>query len=322
MKKIFANKYTPAKKPIMGQYFTSWLREANIKILDIGARGNSLPELDQIASLSHIYACEPDIEEAGELKLILEKKWNQATVFSEALYPDIDNALLYVTQRKGLSSLLKPNNEIISRYYSEENNLYSIVNQVNVKTISLDAAAKKYDFLDVGFVKIDTQGTELQILKSGESLLMDQTVGIHIEVEFQEFYKGQHLFSDVDSYLRSLGFSLFDVEKRFLRRARYNPKYYSRRQTVWGNALYLKEPTLIMERSGGDKYTKLKQLLAIAMAFEFYDLSLEIFQYFKKFGDNQLELELNDYISLMSSFYLSSEKASTLNHGAKEKRRP
>lgn len=53
---------------------------------------------------------------------------------------------------------------------------------------------------------LDTQGTELEILRGARNTLATTTIALYIEVEFVEFYAGQSLFGDVAAFLRDLDF--------------------------------------------------------------------------------------------------------------------
>ena len=63
----------------------------------------------------------------------------------------------------------------------------------------------------VDFIKLDVQGAELPILRGAEEFLRRCVVGLEIEVEFLPLYHGQPLFGDVDAYVQSLGFELFEL---------------------------------------------------------------------------------------------------------------
>lgn len=67
------------------------------------------------------------------------------------------------------------------------------------------------DFID--FIKLDTQGTEQEILKSAADKLKDKRIGlIYSEVTFIEAYKNQNLFSDPEIYLRKHGYEFIDCK--------------------------------------------------------------------------------------------------------------
>ena len=70
-------------------------------------------------------------------------------------------------------------------------------------------AATGLQFID--YIKVDTQGSELDILKGAGEYLKTARC-IDIEVEFNPIYEGQCLFWEVDAYLRSNGFMLWRMQ--------------------------------------------------------------------------------------------------------------
>jgi hypothetical protein len=61
-------------------------------------------------------------------------------------------------------------------------------------------------------MKVDVQGAELDVLRGAERSLESARV-IETEVEFQELYRGQPLFTDVDRFLRERGFGLWRLRE-------------------------------------------------------------------------------------------------------------
>jgi FkbM family methyltransferase len=250
---------------------------ANLKLVDIGARGGSQIPLRLLAPYAHYYACEPNHEEALALpqKLKADAPWRGITIIPEAIFNHEGTATLNITRQPGLSSLLLPDYQKVYKYHSA--GYFDIQSTSLVTTVPLDSAANRYNFNDACFLKIDTQGAELDILKSGERLLMESVLGIHIESFFQPFYKEQPYFSDIDSYLRNLGYSLFDLEVKTKRRAGFNTKITSKAQPVWGNALYMKEPEIDSGKAGDENsIMKVSQLISISLAYGQMDFTLEL----------------------------------------------
>ena len=89
----------------------------------------------------------------------------------------------------------------------------SCATQVSTRSISvttLDQWADSEGVKHIDFLKIDTQGTELEILKGGQNIL--STIrAISLEVEFNPIYLGQPVFAEVDQFLRSKGFVLWKL---------------------------------------------------------------------------------------------------------------
>jgi FkbM family methyltransferase len=251
------------------------LTAAEIRLVDIGGRGAAMPQLVPLAQVAHYYACEPDIHEAERLKVQLpqDEKWRSVTVMTEALASQEGDATLHLTQQPGMSSLLEPDLAVADRFCVGPK--FYPASLATVPTITLDHAAVQYGFQDAAFLKLDTQGTELDILQSGPTVV-DSLVGVYVESLFHPFYKGQSLFSDVDVYLRARGFSLFGLFRTMLRRAGFRPDLYSRRVITWAHCLYFREPTTLL---GADRTVAARNItrqLGLALAFQHHDLAFEL----------------------------------------------
>jgi FkbM family methyltransferase len=247
-----------------------------MKLLDIGARGGSLPWLEFFAPFTTYFGCEPDAAAAAGLSLLLQQKnpWRGCVIISEAMGTKSGPATLYLTRHPGLSSVLKPNIDVVRDFGLEDE--FVIEDTIDVPMITMEAAAEKYGFGDVGFVKLDTQGSELDILKSGAALLADSVQGVFVEVEFRQFYQRQPLFSEVEKFLRRAGFELIGLDSVTRRRTTTGLRLgYSRRELTWAHALFIKKRP---HPGGADEQTLFERLvrqIAIAIASEHFDLAAE-----------------------------------------------
>jgi FkbM family methyltransferase len=252
------------------------LSSLDLRVIDVGARGKPLLSLRPLMPFVHLYACEPDHDEAKRLEEALkaDARWRGVTVFNDALAATPGEAQLLVTQKPGMSSLLEPDAAVVNRYCRAD--AFEVAGTSAIQTTTLDAAATAHGFTDAAFLKLDTQGTELEILCSGDQLVAGPVVAVYVETLFHPFYRNQSLFGDVDRHLRSRGFSLFDLARTHLRRTRTPDQkgYYSRRPIVWAHCLYLKEPESL-EVQGDAWATGLKRLVAVAVAFEHFDFAVE-----------------------------------------------
>jgi hypothetical protein len=59
-------------------------------------------------------------------------------------------------------------------------------------------------------IKIDTQGYELQVLK-GASGLLHRVVAMQLELSLVALYEGAPTFSEMLSYMQSIGFEIFNI---------------------------------------------------------------------------------------------------------------
>lgn len=262
--------------PVFGAAAERLLDTAALVLVDVGARGGAMQQLVQLAPFAHYVACEPQAA-AGErlvAQLQKEQRWSRVTVVPEALASESGRAVLYVTRQPGLSSLLRPDPSVVSRYY--RGGEFETDSTTEVTTLPLDVAAGRYRFTDAAFLKLDTQGTELDILTSGERLLQGPVVAVYVEAELQPFYTGQPLFADVDRFLRERGFSIFDLHRTLLRRASARGDVYSRRQAAWVHGLYFKDVEGVFDQDDATVLRQVCRLVAIALAFEHNDLALDL----------------------------------------------
>ncbi|MCX7396120.1 MAG: FkbM family methyltransferase [Planctomycetales bacterium] len=87
--------------------------------------------------------------------------------------------------------------------------------EIQVKRLSDLCEQLKTEF--PAYLKIDTQGFELEVLKSAQTLL-SQIPAIELEMSISELYEGQPLFPEVHNYLEGQGYYLHSIEEGFVDR--------------------------------------------------------------------------------------------------------
>jgi FkbM family methyltransferase len=151
---------------------------------------------------------------------------------------------LHITNVPMTSSLFPPAFSTLD-LFPALSDLTKVVQQVPVQTRRLDDIQEA---ASADFLKIDTQGAELMILRHAQQCLESVSV-IQCEVEFVELYEGQPLMADVDAFLRSQGFCFLRFSSTMgrpfkpLRRAD-NP-YVAISQTLWSDAIYVRDFRLL-----------------------------------------------------------------------------
>lgn len=116
--------------------------------------------------------------------------------------------------------------------------------------IELDEFFLRAHPMDVDFIKIDTDGSDYQVLLGAQELLARSPVlGVAVECQFHGIvHDSANIFSNIDRLLRGLGFSLFDIEVyRYSRAALPKPFVYRipaqtmAGQVLWADVLYLRD---------------------------------------------------------------------------------
>lgn len=95
-----------------------------------------------------------------------------------------------------------------SSVLKEENETGAMIEKRQL--VALDELLKDTDFSQPDFIKIDTQGYELEILKGGLSTL-SFAQGVLLEVSMIDIYKDSPLVNDILHFMKTQGFVLYDI---------------------------------------------------------------------------------------------------------------
>ncbi|MBF2096955.1 MAG: FkbM family methyltransferase [Gloeomargaritaceae cyanobacterium C42_A2020_066] len=195
-----------------------------------------------------VYGFDADADACEEANMLAQSFPWQEEHFPLALSAEVGEKTLYVTKAPMCSSLYPPN-EHFARRLKDLNSgveLWSLMGldfTLQVETTTLDTFAQENNLGEIDFIKTDVQGADLDVLKGAARLLDAATLGVVAEVCYQPLYLGQPLFSDVDSYMRTIGFSLFTFGVATRGRG-CSPLAPAKglQQFLWGDALYLRDP--------------------------------------------------------------------------------
>ena len=126
-----------------------------------------------------------------------------------ALGAEEGEATINIAGNSASSSLLPMN-----RAHSEAAPYSAYVGAERVAVTKLDIAVANIDF-ERAFLKIDTQGFELDVLR-GATLTLGRTVGLLIEMSLVELYEGQPLWFELIEWLKVRGFALHALNQGFV----------------------------------------------------------------------------------------------------------
>jgi FkbM family methyltransferase len=189
------------------------LRRDPICIVDVGARGGMQPHWAGLREHALFIGFEPDRAECARLSASAPP--NERYI-PRALHSHDTAATLHFLGRIASSSLYPPNLPLLEEIYGDSE-VFRVARTEPLECTSLDALLRDGSCLPPSFMKLDTQGSELDILKGARERGLDSVIGLEIEVEFVPLYLNQPLFTDVDVFLRSAGFELVDFIDLFTR---------------------------------------------------------------------------------------------------------
>jgi len=234
--------------------------------VDCGARGSALPSWLRPAKTARYIGIEAD---AAECERLTARQKPRHEYIAAALGRSAEARTLYVTKNPACSSLLRPNSELLAPF-GEMSDFFIVEREVAVSTIPLDMCLARHSITSVDFLELDTQGAELEVLEGAERVLDASVLGLLIEVEFAPMYHDQPLFGDVDRFMRSRGFELFDLMRYRVRRGPLASTIPTRGQLLWGRAFYLRAPSRCQSPA------MLRRLAGLAALAGIPDLTLDI----------------------------------------------
>ena len=212
--------------------FRSFLRDNPISVVDIGARGGITGELANLQSCISYCAFEADPAECRRLQDHPPGGFHSYRVYPYFIGDKIGDVDFHLYHHAGVSSLLKPDQRF-SKYFTGP--AFHIERTVRVNSVMLDHVMEMEKIPSPDFIKLDTQGTELNILQSSPNALSNALL-VEVEVEFLPIYEGQSLFHDVCGFMYKQGFELLYVNRVFGQRTVYRGD--SRGQLIFGDALF------------------------------------------------------------------------------------
>jgi FkbM family methyltransferase len=239
--------------------FKGLLENDRIILLDIGAAGDIQPRWKKISKFLNYIGFEPDIR-SYELLKQQTNTCSDFRIINSAVWDTEGDLSINFCNKPMVSSHYYPNYDFLKRF--SENERFEIVSKVSIQTKRLD----DQDIQEIDFVKLDIQGGELAALKGGSSLLED-CLGVEVEVSFISQYIGQPLFGEICSFLSERGFEFID----FVHLNRWERKSFNDfGQLVWGDALFLKSPETILKKYNTNS-RKIKKYLAICSLYKRFD---------------------------------------------------
>jgi len=157
-----------------------------------------------------VYAFEPNVKLAAQT-------WGLLPNFALLPFAVAETngvADFYINSNEGSSSLLPFNPEGLRRWIG--GHLMRVESKVQVPTIRLDSFMEWAGISTVDYLKIDTQGADLSVLRSaGERIRDIKKIMLEVAVTPVPLYEGAATRAGVIAYLERYGFALKKVESQY-----------------------------------------------------------------------------------------------------------
>ena len=183
-----------------------------INYVDIGSRDGLLGFLKPFEKILNIIFFEPDHEEFNKLQNTYQSQ--RVQIFNTALSDTNSKKVLNLTKSRGCSSLLHPSGHMLGLLAIEGDGIdrFSVDDKIEVATQRIDEIFE-FPKIDLDILKIDTQGSEFEILSS---LGAHRPFLICSECSTTELYKNQKTFFSIGMMLENLGYFPIHLMERQL----------------------------------------------------------------------------------------------------------
>ena len=270
-------------RPDMCKYVaqeTSLLKNDPASIADVGSRYGYNPEWEAFGPCMKVICFEPDIEECALLNSMNNLK---AQFIPVALYRTKGQRTFYETKLPDSAGLYRSNMNFFNRLLNRDN--AKTINKRVIDVDTLDNALDQKNIAGLNFLKLDAEGAELDILQGANLTLSDPRLfGVFTEFQFHPEINGSPSFWELDKFLQSQGFRLFNIGTNFQsRRDMPYPgitdyflasgerfyAYTEHGQVMGGDALYFRDLLLEQNRDIAEALNPL-DIIKFAAFFEIY----------------------------------------------------
>jgi FkbM family methyltransferase len=216
-----------------------FLQRNPISVVDVGAREGFLGEIEDIKNFVKFLGFDADVEECERLNKNPPNGFNSFRVAPYFIGKNNEEVTFNLYKSPGESSVYAPNREFQRKF----NRNFGVRQSLRLNSIALQDALEGEGVFEVDFLKLDTQGSELDILRSSENLIKDIFL-IESEIEITEMYDGQPLIGEFLSYMSDLQFEVMYINRVFANRQDYSGP--ARGQVTFCDVLFAKRDSLIL----------------------------------------------------------------------------
>lgn len=245
-------------------FFDSVLGDNEITVVDVGARNVSVEELLPLQKHLRYIGFDADIDEVRRLNL-KENKF-KSSKFIHSFVGKKDSEVNFNIHYNGGESSVYPFTDYYNDWFRGGINDY-VKERIKLRSNSLDELIDE----DVDFIKLDTQGTEYEILENAKKCL-SSAIMVESEVEFIEMYRGQKLAYKILEMMHELDFELLHLNRVYGQSNEF--KGQSRGQIIFGDALFGVSRSKALTLS----FTKKLKYLVLLLNYGHIDFAYDIYK--------------------------------------------
>ena len=178
-------------------------------VIDAGGRYGLHPSWKKFSGELNYHLFEPDKDESNRLS---KKYINRPDIIvSDLALSDKKQTLRLYHLHNSAMSTCNTRNKIVSWFKQEREHEEDVVGYSDVESTTIDGYCKNNN-IDVDFLKLDTEGSEYEILKGSELQLTKNILGVRSEVSFDNIFENSALFSTMHDFMLDHGYYLLNID--------------------------------------------------------------------------------------------------------------
>jgi hypothetical protein len=187
--------------------FNELFADKPIVFVDIGASGAPPADWRALAVISSYIGFDPDQRALREDNSYGFRRF----IMVNKAVADVEDQEVefYLTASPHCSSTLKPNVETLAQY--EFTDRFHVEKRTQVSAVRLDTALRSVGLDYIDWLKLDSQGKDLDIYRSLNAVTSSHILVLDIEPGIMDFYEGENTFAPAHIYLLESGFWLAKV---------------------------------------------------------------------------------------------------------------
>ncbi len=187
--------------------------DEKVTIFDVGACvGEMSLKYKSLFPKAELHAFEPFSESFQILQQKLSSV-NNCRMYNFA-FSNVDGHSNFNCNKFSPTNSLLESSPKADEYWGEE--LLDTIAVTKIKTKTIDDFCSENEIRKIDILKLDTQGSEYQILEGASKMLNNKLISmIYMEIILVETYKNQKLFPEITDFLDQFNYRIFNI---------YNPR--------------------------------------------------------------------------------------------------
>ena len=186
-----------------------------LELVDIGASGPDWESYQSLRESARLLRFDPDSRDFRQNPSSGRKEVCINKAVTESTSKEIE---IFLTESPYCSSTLEPDKERLSNYPYVD--LFEVKQKCSVSSVTLEEGIRFAGFKRPDWIKLDTQGTELRIMKSLPKATLDRILVCEIEASIYPHYKQADTIGDIMNFFEAEDFWVVKVEEHWNTRRR------------------------------------------------------------------------------------------------------